>query len=197
MLLLIDNYDSFTYNIVHYLGEIGEDIIVKKNDAITLAEIETMAPEFIVIGPGPCAPENAGISIPIIKHFAGNIPILGICLGHQCIASAFGGKIIRAKTPMHGKISTVSHQQKYMFNHLPNPVNCTRYHSLVIDQKTFPDCLEITATSDDNEIMGIHHRTFAIEGIQFHPEGLLTQRGHDMLKNFLMQHRSTNSLVAD
>ncbi|MCO6503910.1 MAG: aminodeoxychorismate/anthranilate synthase component II [Snodgrassella sp.] len=193
MLLFIDNYDSFTYNIVHYLGEIGEEITVKKNDTITIAEIETLAPEFLIIGPGPCAPQDAGISVTAIKHFAGKIPILGICLGHQSIAYAFGGKIIRAKTAMHGKISAVFHHNEFIFHNLPNPINCTRYHSLVIDQETLPNCLKVTATSDDNEIMGIHHLTMPLEGVQFHPEALLTQRGHDMLKNFLIQHRCSNS----
>lgn len=190
MLLFIDNYDSFTYNLVHYLGELGEEVIVKKNDEITFADIENLTPEFILIGPGPCAPKDAGISVSVIQNFGGQIPILGICLGHQSIGYAFGGNIIRAQNVMHGKVSPIYHYNESLFRQLPNPINCTRYHSLVIDPKTLPDCLEITAISAENEIMGIRHKTLPIEGVQFHPEGLLTERGHDMLENFLIQHRT-------
>ncbi|NUE66866.1 MULTISPECIES: aminodeoxychorismate/anthranilate synthase component II [Snodgrassella] len=189
MLLFIDNYDSFTYNIVQYLGQLGEEIIVKNNDEITVEDIIALAPEKIVIGPGPCTPKEAGISVATIKHFGGKIPILGICLGHQSIGYAFGGKIVRAKNVMHGKISPVYHHNNSLFSNLPNPVNCTRYHSLVIEKETLPECLEITAWTDDNEIMGIRHKTHAIEGVQFHPEGLLTESGYEMLHNFLQQHQ--------
>lgn len=189
MLLFIDNYDSFTYNIVHYLGELGKNVCVKRNDSISVSEIEKLSPEIIIIGPGSGAPENAGISVDVIQYFKGKIPILGICLGHQSIAYAFGGIIRRAKTAMHGKVSLVYHHNKYMFQNLPNPVTCTRYHSLVVDQETLPDCLEITATSEDNEIMGLRHKTMALESVQFHPEGFLTQNGHEMLNNFLIQLR--------
>lgn len=188
MLLFIDNYDSFTFNIVQYLGELGENVIVKHNDEITLQDISRLAPDKIVIGPGPCTPREAGISVDTIKHFALTIPILGICLGHQSIAYAFGGNIVRAKKVMHGKISPVYHHNNSLFNNLPNPVNCTRYHSLVIEKETLPDCLEITAWTDDNEIMGIKHKTLPVEGVQFHPEGLLTENGYVMLHNFLQQH---------
>lgn len=188
MLLFIDNYDSFTYNIVQYLGQLGETITVKNNDEITLKDIEFLAPNKIVIGPGPCTPKEAGISVATIQHFGGKIPILGICLGHQAIGFAYGGNIVRAKKVMHGKISPVYHHNNSLFTGLPNPVNCTRYHSLVIEKDTLPDSLEITAWTDDNEIMGIRHRSLRIEGVQFHPEGLLTEYGHQMLQNFLEQH---------
>ncbi|MCO6518285.1 aminodeoxychorismate/anthranilate synthase component II [Snodgrassella sp.] len=193
MLLFIDNYDSFTYNIVQYLGQLGEEIIVKNNDEITLQDISVLAPEKIVIGPGPCTPKEAGISVAAIKQFGAKIPILGICLGHQSIGYAFGADIVRAKQVMHGKISPVYHHNSSVFANLPNPVNCTRYHSLVINKETLPDCLEITAWTDDNEIMGIRHKTQAIEGVQFHPEGLLTENGYEMLHNFLQQHQNDSS----
>ncbi|KDN12822.1 anthranilate/aminodeoxychorismate synthase component II [Snodgrassella communis] len=193
MLLFIDNYDSFTYNIVQYLGQLGEEIIVKNNDEITLQDISVLAPEKIVIGPGPCTPKEAGISVAAIKQFGAKIPILGICLGHQSIGYAFGADIVRAKQVMHGKTSPVYHHNSSVFANLPNPVNCTRYHSLVINKETLPDCLEITAWTDDNEIMGIRHKTQAIEGVQFHPEGLLTENGYEMLHNFLQQHQNDSS----
>ncbi|PIT12204.1 anthranilate/aminodeoxychorismate synthase component II [Snodgrassella alvi] len=189
MLLFIDNYDSFTYNIVQYLGQLGEEITVKNNDEITLEDITVLAPESIVIGPGPCTPKEAGISVATINHFGGKIPILGICLGHQSIGYAFGGNIVRAKNVMHGKISPVYHHNNSLFSNLPNPVNCTRYHSLVIEKETLPECLEITAWTDDNEIMGIRHKALPIEGVQFHPEGLLTENGYKMLHNFLQQYQ--------
>ena len=169
MLLFIDNYDSFTYNIVQYLGELGQDVSVRCNDAVSLDEIAALNPRYLVIGPGPCTPKEAGISVAAMRHFAGKIPILGVCLGHQTIGEAFGGKVVRANTLMHGKTSPVFHENSGVFKGLPNPVVCTRYHSLVID----------------GTIMGIRHRDYAIEGVQFHPEGLLTEHGHEMLKNFL------------
>ncbi len=188
MLLFIDNYDSFTYNIVQYLAELGQNVQVRRNDDITLDEIAALAPQYLLIGPGPCSPKEAGISVAAMRHFAGKLPILGVCLGHQTIGEAFGGRVVRAKTLMHGKTSPVFHHGSGMFADLPNPVQCTRYHSLVIERDTLPDCLEITAWTEDNEIMGVRHKDFAIEGVQFHPEGLLTEHGHDMLANFLQQH---------
>ncbi len=190
MLLMIDNYDSFTYNIVQYLGELGADVRVFRNDAVSIAQIEAMRPDQIVISPGPCTPNEAGISVPVIKHFAGKIPLLGICLGHQGIGQAFGGDVIRAKKVMHGKLSPIYHADKGVFKGLRNPFTATRYHSLVIDSKTLPDCLEVTAwTQDDagnrDEIMGVRHRTLAVEGVQFHPESILSEHGHLLLKNFL------------
>ena len=185
MLLFIDNYDSFTYNIVQYFAELGQDVQVYCNDEITLAEIETLKPQYLVIGPGPCTPKEAGISVAAMQHFAGKLPILGVCLGHQTIGEAFGGKVVRAKTLMHGKTSPVHHVNRGVFRDLPNPVVCTRYHSLVIDRDTLPEHLQITAWTEDGEIMGIRHRDYAIEGVQFHPEGLLTEYGHEMLNNFL------------
>lgn len=182
---MIDNYDSFTYNIVQYFSELGQEVTVRRNDDITLQEIEHLNPKYLIIGPGPCSPKEAGISVAAMQHFAGKLPIMGICLGHQTIGEAFGGNIVRAKTLMHGKVSPVKHIGEGMFHKLPNPVTCTRYHSLVIDRDTLPDCLEITAWTDDGEIMGVRHKTLPIEGVQFHPEGLLTEHGHDMLNNFL------------
>ena len=187
MLLFIDNYDSFTYNIVQYLAQLGQDVLVKCNDEITLDEITALNPQYLVIGPGPCTPKEAGISVAAMQHFAGKLPILGVCLGHQTIGEAFGGKVVRAKTLMHGKTSPVFHHNTGVFRDLPNPVICTRYHSLVIDRDTLPDHLQITAWTEDGEIMGVRHRDFAIEGVQFHPEGLLTEHGHDMLNNFLVE----------
>jgi anthranilate synthase component II len=190
MILMIDNYDSFTYNLVQYFGELGADIRVYRNDEINLAEIESMAPEKIVISPGPCTPTEAGISVPLIKAFAGRIPILGVCLGHQSIGEAFGGQVVRARQVMHGKISAIHHADKGVFAGLNNPFNATRYHSLVIDRQSLPDCLEMTAWTclDDgaiDEIMGVRHKTLAVEGVQFHPESILSEHGHQMLKNFL------------
>lgn len=190
MLLFIDNYDSFTYNIVQYFAELGQGVAVRRNDDITLEEIETLNPQYLVIGPGPCLPKEAGISVAAMRHFAGRLPIMGVCLGHQTIGEAFGGRIVRAKTLMHGKVSPVSHSGKGMFRGLPNPVTCTRYHSLVIERGTLPDCLEITAWTDDGEIMGVRHKEYAVEGVQFHPEALLTEHGHDMLNNFLIEFQN-------
>jgi anthranilate synthase/aminodeoxychorismate synthase-like glutamine amidotransferase len=185
MLLMIDNYDSFTYNLVQYFGEIGEDIRVFRNDKITIKEIEAMRPERIVVSPGPCTPNEAGISVGVIKHFAGKVPILGVCLGHQSIGAAFGGEIIRAPRLMHGKTSMIQHDGKTIYTGLPNPFIATRYHSLVIRKESMPECLEITAWTDDDEIMGVRHKEFIIEGVQFHPESILTEVGKDLLKNFL------------
>ncbi len=185
MLLMIDNYDSFTYNLVQYFGELGADVRVYRNDAITLEEIEALAPAKIVISPGPCSPAEAGISVPTIQHFAGKLPILGVCLGHQSIGAAFGGKVIHAKRLMHGKTSPVHHADTGVFKGLPNPFIATRYHSLAVERESLPDCLEVTAWTDDGEIMGLRHKTLNIEGVQFHPESIMTEGGHHLLKNFL------------
>ena len=188
MLLMIDNYDSFTYNLVQYFGELGAKVKVYRNDEITLEQIALMKPEQLVISPGPCTPAEAGISVPAIREFAGKLPILGVCLGHQSIGAAFGGKIVHAKRLMHGKTSPVHHEGQGVFRGLPNPVTCTRYHSLAIERESMPDCLEVTAWTDDGEIMGVRHRTLAVEGVQFHPESILTEHGHALLKNFLDQN---------
>jgi anthranilate synthase component 2 len=188
MLLMIDNYDSFTYNLVQYLGELGADVGVYRNDALTLEQVEAWAPERIVISPGPCTPSEAGISVPLIQRFAGRIPILGVCLGHQAIGQAFGGRIVRASRVMHGKLDQVTHDGKGVFAGVDSPVTVTRYHSLAIERACVPDCLEVTARSDDGEIMGVRHREHAVEGVQFHPEAILTEHGHAMLKNFLAAH---------
>ena len=185
MLLMIDNYDSFTYNLVQYFGELGEDVLVFRNDEIDLAKVAALKPARIVISPGPCTPNEAGISVPLIKEFAGKIPILGVCLGHQSIGQAFGGKIVHAKQLMHGKNSMITHNNTSLFRGLPSPFSATRYHSLVIERESNPDCLEITAWTDDGEIMGVRHKSLPIEGVQFHPESIATEHGHAMLKNFL------------
>ncbi len=185
MILVIDNYDSFTYNLVQYLGELGAEIEVVRNDELTVEGIIKKNPDQILISPGPCSPKEAGISVETIKQLAGKIPILGVCLGHQSIGYAFGGDIIRAKQLMHGKTSQITHDGKGVFKGLPNPFKATRYHSLVIKRETLPDCLEITATSEDGEIMGVRHKTLPIEGVQFHPESILTESGKALLKNFL------------
>lgn len=187
MLLMIDNYDSFTYNLVQYLGELGEEVVVHRNDEITLEEIAALNPDRIVVSPGPCTPNEAGVSVPLIKQFAGKIPILGVCLGHQSIGQAFGGKIVHAQQLMHGKTSQIHHHNVGVFNELPNPYRATRYHSLVIERNSLPDCLEITAWTDDGEIMGVRHKTLAVEGVQFHPESILTEHGHALLQNFTRQ----------
>jgi anthranilate synthase component 2 len=189
MLLMIDNYDSFTYNLVQYLGELGADVRVFRNDAITLDEVAAMNPRHIVVSPGPCTPSEAGISVPLIKRFAGAIPILGVCLGHQAIGQAFGGRIVRAQRVMHGKLSPVTHDDRGVFAGVPSPFPVTRYHSLAIDRATMPADLAITATSEDGEVMGVRHRTLAIEGVQFHPEAILTGHGKQMLGNFLEGRR--------
>ena len=185
MLLLIDNYDSFTYNLVQYLGELGADVHVHRNDAITLDQVAAWAPEMIVISPGPCTPNEAGICVPLIQRFAGEIPILGVCLGHQAIGQAFGGKIGRAQRVMHGKVSQVTHDGRGVFAGVPSPFTVTRYHSLAIEPPSMPACLEVTATAEDGEVMGVRHREFAVEGVQFHPEAILTEHGHALLRNFL------------
>lgn len=192
MLLMIDNYDSFTYNVVQYFAELGADVQVYRNDEITIEQIEALKPDHLVISPGPCTPNEAGISVEAIKHFAGKLPILGICLGHQSIGQAFGGKVIRANEVMHGKTSPVHHIDDGVFAGLSNPFQATRYHSLVVERATLPDCLEVTAwvNNEDGtpgEIMGLRHKTLPIEGVQFHPESILTEHGHDMLQNFLNQ----------
>jgi len=185
MVLMIDNYDSFTYNLVQYLGELGADVEVVRNDAITLDEIEARAPDHIVVSPGPCTPSEAGISVPLIQRFAGCVPILGVCLGHQAIGQAFGGRVVRAARVMHGKLSPVDHRGEGVFEGLPSPFNATRYHSLAIERDSLPAALEVTATADDGEIMGVRHRTHAVEGVQFHPEAILTEHGKRLLANFL------------
>jgi anthranilate synthase component 2 len=185
MLLMIDNYDSFTYNLVQYFGELGVEVRVFRNDKIEISEIETLAPKWLVISPGPCSPKEAGISVSAIKHFAGKIPILGVCLGHQCIGEAFGGVVSHARSVMHGKTSEVTHQSQGVFRNLSSPLVATRYHSLAIRRESMPDCLEITAETADGEIMGVRHRELSVEGVQFHPESFLSERGHEMLKNFL------------
>ena len=189
MLLMIDNYDSFTYNLVQYLGELGQDVRVFRNDQITVAEIERLKPDHLVISPGPCTPTEAGISVETIQKLAGKIPILGVCLGHQSIGQAYGGRIIRAKQLMHGKTSMIHHAGQGVFAGLPNPFEATRYHSLVIERKTLPEVLEVTAWTEDGQIMGVRHKTLPVEGVQFHPESILTQYGHELLANFLKSHR--------
>ncbi|WP_336784340.1 aminodeoxychorismate/anthranilate synthase component II [Paenibacillus illinoisensis] len=187
MILVIDNYDSFTYNLVQYLGELGETVEVRRNDEIDLAGIETLAPDHILISPGPCTPNEAGISLAVIDHFKGSIPIFGVCLGHQAIGQAFGGNVIRADRMMHGKTSEMHHQGTSVFAGLPSPFTATRYHSLIVERSSLPDCLEITAETAEGEIMGLRHKEFAIEGVQFHPESIITDHGHQMLRNFLSQ----------
>lgn len=190
MLLMIDNYDSFTYNLVQYFGELGEKVAVARNDEITLEEIEQLNPARIVISPGPCTPNEAGISMQLISRFGGKVPILGVCLGHQSIGQVFGGRIVKAKQIMHGKTSLVFHDDKGVFRGLTNPFVATRYHSLVIERGSIPTCLDITAWTEDGEIMGVRHRSLSIEGVQFHPESILSEHGHQLLENFLRSHRA-------
>ena len=185
MLLMLDNYDSFTWNLVQYLGELGAAVKVARNDAITLDEIEALHPDQIVISPGPCTPSEAGISVPLIRRFAGRIPILGVCLGHQAIGQAFGGRIIRAQRVMHGKLSSIVHDQRGVFADVPSPFNATRYHSLAIERASLPAVLDVTATADDGEIMAVRHRELPVTGVQFHPEAILTEHGRKVLGNFL------------
>ncbi|MGE7934322.1 aminodeoxychorismate/anthranilate synthase component II [Viridibacillus arvi] len=185
MILMIDNYDSFTYNLVQYFGEFGQELIVKRNDELTMQEIEKLSPAMIVISPGPCSPNEAGRSLEIIAHFAGSIPIFGVCLGHQSIAQVFGGKVIRAERLMHGKTSPVQHDSKGVNRGLPNPFQATRYHSLIVERETLPDCLEITSSTAEGEIMGIRHKDYPIEGVQYHPESIMTEDGKKILKNFI------------
>lgn len=185
MILMIDNYDSFIYNIVQYFGELGEELFVKRNDEVSIAEIEEWNPKMIVISPGPCSPNEAGMSLEIIQHFVGKIPILGVCLGHQSIAQVFGGDVIRAERLMHGKTSPVYHENKGMNQNMPNPYIATRYHSLIVDPKTLPDCLEVTSWTEEGEIMGLRHKEYAVEGVQFHPESIMTEKGLMLLENFI------------
>jgi anthranilate synthase/aminodeoxychorismate synthase-like glutamine amidotransferase len=187
MILMIDNYDSFTYNLVQYLGELGAEIQVYRNDQISVAEIERLSPEKIVISPGPCTPREAGVSCEVIRHFAGHVPLLGVCLGHQCIGEVFGGEVVRAPALFHGKTSLIYHDGKTIFRGLSYPFEATRYHSLVIRRETLPDCLEISAETDDGVIMGVRHREWLVEGVQFHPESILTSEGKKLLANFLSQ----------
>jgi len=189
MLLMIDNYDSFTYNLVQYLGELGQDVVVYRNDEITLDGIAALAPGHVVISPGPCTPNEAGVSVPLIQRFAGEIPILGVCLGHQSIGQAFGGRIVHAPQVMHGKTSLIRHRAAGVFKGLKEPLTATRYHSLVIERTSLPAALEVTAWTDDGEIMGVRHRSLPVEGVQFHPESILTEQGHELLRNFLTQTR--------
>ena len=187
MLLMIDNYDSFTYNLVQYLGELGEDVKVVRNDEMAVADIERLGPQRIVISPGPCTPNEAGVSLELIHRFAGRVPILGVCLGHQAIGQAFGGRIVHAKTLMHGKVSDIHHSGKGVFRGIATPFRATRYHSLAIERASCPAELEVTAWTDDGEIMGVRHRTLVVEGVQFHPESILTEHGHQLLANFLQR----------
>jgi anthranilate synthase component 2 len=194
MLLMIDNYDSFTYNLVQYFGELGQDVKVVRNDALTVAEIAALRPERIVISPGPCTPNEAGVSLEVLEKLSGTVPILGVCLGHQSLGQAFGGEVVRARTIMHGKTSPIRHKGVGVFAGLPDPFEATRYHSLVVRRESLPDCLEVTAWTENadgsiDEIMGLRHRTLPVEGVQFHPESILTQHGHDMLRNFLRTGR--------
>jgi len=189
MLVVIDNYDSFTYNLVQLLGELGAEMAVFRNDRVTVEELEALEPEGIVISPGPCTPNEAGISCAVIRHFAGRVPILGVCLGHQAIGQAFGGRVVRAGRLMHGKTSLIYHDGRTLFAGLPNPLEAVRYHSLLVERETLPDCLEISAETDIGEIMGLRHKEYPIEGVQFHPESILTQSGKELLRNFLLSLR--------
>ena len=191
---MIDNYDSFTYNLVHYFAELGQEVKVVRNDTLTVAEVAALAPDYIVLSPGPCTPNEAGICLDVLDKLSGSVPIFGVCLGHQSIGQAFGGKVVRAKTIMHGKTSMIHHTGEGAFKDLPSPFEATRYHSLVVEQSSLPDCLEITAWTQNadgsfDEIMGLRHKTLSVEGVQFHPESILTQHGHDMLGNFLAKHK--------
>jgi para-aminobenzoate synthetase component 2 len=185
MIVMIDNYDSFTYNLVQYLGELGEELQVIRNDQISIKELEEIAPDFIMISPGPCTPDDAGISLDVIRHFAGKIPLFGVCLGHQAIGQVFGGKVIRAERLMHGKTSPVYHDNKTIFESIPSPYQATRYHSLIVEKESLPDCLEISAWTEEGEIMGLRHKELAVEGVQFHPESIITDHGKQLLQNFI------------
>ncbi len=185
MFLLVDNYDSFTYNLVHYLGELGADVAIRRNDAISVDEALSMQPQGIVISPGPCDPDRSGICLELIERAAGRIPILGVCLGHQAVGQAFGGRVVRAPKPMHGKVSLIHHRGEGVLRGLPNPFTATRYHSLIVERDSLPDCLKATAETDDGIIMGLAHRSLPVEGVQFHPESIATEHGHDLLRNFL------------
>jgi para-aminobenzoate synthetase component II len=189
MILMIDNYDSFTYNLVQYLGVLGEELVVKRNDEITVKGIEALSPDFLMISPGPCTPNEAGVSIEAIEYFAGKIPIFGVCLGHQAIAQAFGGKVVRADRLMHGKTSQIFHDGKTVFTNIPSPFTATRYHSLIVEKETLPDCFEISAWTEENEIMAIRHKTLPVEGVQFHPESIMTSHGMKLLENFIQTYK--------
>ncbi|SFA49368.1 aminodeoxychorismate synthase, glutamine amidotransferase subunit [Parageobacillus thermantarcticus] len=189
MILMIDNYDSFTYNLVQYLGVLGEELVVKRNDEITIKGIEALSPDFLMISPGPCTPNEAGVSIEAIEYFAGKIPIFGVCLGHQAIAQAFGGKVVRADRLMHGKTSQIFHDGKTVFTNIPSPFTATRYHSLIVEKETLPDCFEISAWTEENEIMAIRHKTLPVEGVQFHPESIMTSHGMKLLENFIQTYK--------
>ncbi|MED5049169.1 aminodeoxychorismate/anthranilate synthase component II [Bacillus siamensis] len=195
MILMIDNYDSFTYNLVQYLGELGEELIVRRNDGITIEEIEELAPDFLMISPGPCSPDEAGISLEAIKHFAGSIPIFGVCLGHQSIARVFGGDVVRAERLMHGKTSDIMHDGQTIFKGLQNPLVATRYHSLIVKADTLPDCFTVSAQTKEGEIMAIRHNELPVEGVQFHPESIMTSFGKEMLRNFIETHRKKEVTV--
>ncbi|WP_243388435.1 aminodeoxychorismate/anthranilate synthase component II [Bacillus kexueae] len=195
MILMIDNYDSFTYNLVQYLGELGEELIVKRNDEITIEEVKDLAPQFIMISPGPCSPNEAGISMEVIREFAGQIPIFGVCLGHQSIAQVFGGEVVRAERLMHGKTSLIHHDGDTIFEGLQNPFTATRYHSLIVKKETLPDCFEVTAWTDEEEIMAIRHKTLPIEGVQFHPESIMTEDGKRLLNNFINTYKKQGKRV--
>ena len=190
MILMIDNYDSFAYNLVQYIGELGVEVKVVRNDAFTLAEIEQLAPQIIVVSPGPCTPNEAGISLDVISYFAGKIPILGVCLGHQSIGQAFGGKVIRAERLMHGKTSPVFHDGKGVNANMPNPFRATRYHSLLVEKESLPDCLEVTSWTEEGEIMGLRHKEYVVEGVQYHPESIMTEQGKKLIENFIGVHSS-------
>jgi para-aminobenzoate synthetase component 2 len=188
MILMIDNYDSFTFNLVQFLGELGEELVVRRNDEVSIAEIEELNPSFLMISPGPCSPNEAGISMEVIKHFSGKIPIFGVCLGHQSIAQVFGGDVVRAERLMHGKTSQMYHDGKTIFTDIPNPFTATRYHSLIVKKETLPDCFEISSWTEEGEIMAIRHKTLPVEGVQFHPESIMTSHGKQLLKNFITQY---------
>ncbi|PHB49135.1 aminodeoxychorismate/anthranilate synthase component II [Bacillus toyonensis] len=188
MILMIDNYDSFTFNLVQFLGELGQELVIKRNDEVTIADIENMKPDFLMISPGPCSPNEAGISMEAIKYFAGKLPIFGVCLGHQSIAQVFGGEVVRAERLMHGKTSPMHHDGKTIFSDIPNPFTATRYHSLIVKKETLPDCLEVTSWTEEGEIMALRHTTLPIEGVQFHPESIMTSHGKELLQNFIREY---------
>lgn len=193
MIVMIDNYDSFTYNLVQYLGELGEELRVFRNDKITIRELEELAPDFIMVSPGPCTPDEAGISLEVIRYFAGKIPVFGVCLGHQALAQVFGGKVIRAERLMHGKTSPVIHDGKTIFKGIPSPYQATRYHSLIVEKESLPECLEISAWTEEGEIMGLRHQELAVEGVQFHPESIITDHGKQLLQNFIQTYSKEKS----
>ncbi|PEA54281.1 aminodeoxychorismate/anthranilate synthase component II [Bacillus pseudomycoides] len=194
MILMIDNYDSFTFNLVQFLGELRQELIVKRNDEITIEDIENMQPDFLMISPGPCSPNEAGISMDVIRHFAGKIPIFGVCLGHQSIAQVFGGDVVRAERLMHGKTSLMHHDEKTIFADIPNPFTATRYHSLIVKKETLPECLEVTSWTEEGEIMALRHKTLPIEGVQFHPESIMTSHGKELLQNFIRHYSRSTSV---